>query len=246
MKNNLLKIGLLALFTSCTLISCNKEQKATYTITFKQNNEQDIVVKVVAGEALENVPTPVRKTGYTVVWDVKDFTNINENKVVNAIETANTYTATYSATGFSIDGTQVKFTYDSVCSNLDMSLTKYDSNLIGWSYNETIYTNKSIWNIASDVTITPRWVEKNQYVVTFVDTDGSCIFRNVYEGQDLENIPTPTLRKGYSSVVWDRTDFTNITKNIEVHAIETAKTCQVNLLANGGEVTTSYITVTFN
>ena len=50
-------------------------------VVFKQDGFDDIVKTVSAGETLTDIPTPVQtgETGYTVVWDRTDFSNITEN-----------------------------------------------------------------------------------------------------------------------------------------------------------------------
>ncbi len=86
---------------------------------------------------------------------------------------------------------------------------------------------------------------ENTVTVTFIDTDENSIFRYVSVGDDLTNIPNPTSKTGYN-VSWDRTDFTNITENITVHAVSIAKTFTVNLNPNGGTISNSIITVTYD
>lgn len=66
------------------------------SVTFRQDGQDDIVKLVVSGSTLTDIPRPEPITGYTVLWDRTDFTNITQNITVNAVKTANTYTITYS------------------------------------------------------------------------------------------------------------------------------------------------------
>lgn len=231
-------------FASSLLVSCSTGSNE-HTVTFKQANNSDVIRKVKHNEALTDVPSPNPKTGYTVKWDTTDFTKITEDKVVNALESANQYVITYSAEGYPIHGTTVNLTYDSTCSSLDMSLTKRGFTFEGWKYNSTLYTNQSIWNVADNVTLTASWIESKKYTVTFIDVDGTNIVKTVYEGDTLTDVPTPSKKTGYK-VRWDTTDFTNIRENKVVNVITEAKQYTVSFNANGGEMAQTTQVVTFD
>ena len=89
------------LVASWTLI-----EDAVFTVTFVQNGQEPIEVKVDAGSDLSDIPTPVAKTGYTVEWDRTDFTNITENITVTAVETPMTFTVSFDGNGASYDTTK--------------------------------------------------------------------------------------------------------------------------------------------
>mgnify|MGYP003307454883 CR=1 FL=1 len=239
------KLGNLIMFIafSGTLFSCRS--KATYSITFKQQGVADIVKTVKSGEILADIPTPKSIYGYSTSWDVTNFSNINSDIVVNAISTANTYVLTYNAPGYAIDGTKVLATFDSVCSNLNMSLTKENAEFLGWTYGSKIYNNESVWDVANNVTLSATWDDFNNVTVTFVNLDGSTITKTVKNNEDLTDIPVPQGKTGYV-VSWDRTDFTNLESDISVNAVATPKTYQVRLDSNGGTVNNDSFNVTFN
>ena len=65
------------------------DARAIYTISFVQAGQETKTFEVKEGESFTGIPTPAAKTGYTVEWDTKDFTNITGNMTVTAIETAN-------------------------------------------------------------------------------------------------------------------------------------------------------------
>ena len=70
------------------------ETPETFTVTFKQEGFEDVTKTVTEGAALTDVPTPQAVTGYTVVWDVTDFSAVEENLTANAVMRANVYTVT--------------------------------------------------------------------------------------------------------------------------------------------------------
>lgn len=246
MRNKYLTFGILSLAVACgSMTSCGKTDVMLCMVTFRQENYEDIIKSVNFGGDLQDIPTPHEKTGYTVTWDRKDFANIKENIVVNAVNDANSYTVTYRAPGFEIDGKTVELTYDSPCSNLDMTLTKSDKDLLGWKYDNKVYTKQTIWDIANDVTLIAEWKQKDIVTVTFIDTDGSYIYRTVYVGQDLLDIPTPKAKTGYT-VAWDRNDFTKLQEDLTVNVIATAKSYTVTFDPNGGTVDTLSTTVTYD
>ena len=241
----ILSVASMGLLASCGKEEPNPIDDVTYTITFKQEGYQDIVKTVKEGESLTEFPNPKRKTGYSVVWDKIEFSNVSSNIIVNAVATANKYTVTYSALGFAIDGTTVELTFDSKCDALDMSLTKGDSIFNGWKYNDTVYTNESIWNIANDVTVVADWSIKQRCLVTFIDLDESVTTKIVYQGEDLTDIPTPKEKTGYT-VSWDASDFTNITTNMIVNAVAVANSYAVTYDAEGTAIDGSTVELVYD
>lgn len=61
------------------------------------------------------------------------------------------------------------------------------------------------------------------YKVTFKSEVAEDIVRRVFTGRDLTDIPDVPEKEGQASAKWDREDFTNITSDIEVHAVYTMK-----------------------
>ena len=226
-----------------TLVAEWIDNRPTYTVTFV-DGAQLKTVEVKKGESVsaDDVPSFVGKVGYSAAWDITDYTNILTDMTVTAEYTANTYTITYDADGFAMDGTTVQLTYDALCTALDMSLTKEDANFLGWKYGEVTYTKESVWNVADNVTITPDWGAENQFTIVFVDTDGSTINKTIYMGQDLTDIPTPKAKVGYTvDNVWYADEacmqtavFTNVQAGFTVYAKATANTYKVSYDANGG------------
>ena len=117
MKKTFFAVVLAALCAAMLgLCACDGGQETppepeTYTVTFVQSGQDDVVRTVEAGGTLTDVPEPVAKTGYTVTWDRSDFTNITQNLTVHAVETADKYTLTYDAGIGSVDGDGIEVTF---------------------------------------------------------------------------------------------------------------------------------------
>lgn len=230
-----------------TLIATWQDNRPSFKVTFVDGMQsKEVTVKKGESVAQTDIPAFVGKTGYTATWDVTDLSNITEDVTVTAVYTANTYTVTYSAEAYEIDGTTVELTYDAVCSALDMSLTNEAYDFLGWEYNGVTYTNESVWKVAEEnVTLVAVWAEKEGVVITFTDTDGSLITRTVVLGEDLTDIPTPKDKEGYivDKENWYTDNecttvatFTNMQENNTVYAKAVAKTYHISYDANGGSV----------
>ena len=70
----------------------------TCTVTFVQEGQENVVKSVNKGGALTDIPTPVAESGYEIVWDRTDFTNIQSDITVNAVKTP-VYTITFVQEG---------------------------------------------------------------------------------------------------------------------------------------------------
>ncbi len=195
-----------------------------YKVTFKQNGQADIVKDVKEGTTLTDVPTPVAKAGYTIVWSVTDFSNITEDITVNAVETAKEYTITYDANGGTVDPATQTVTYNTIPESFATPV--YDGyNFICWTYNEKAIQPNSLWTIADNVTLVASWsqVAAEKCKVSFVQDGYEIITKEVNKGGALTDIPQTGDKEGYT-VTWDLTDvdLNNVTTDITVNAIETA------------------------
>ena len=91
-------VSAICMCTACTDTpdDSSSGEPVVYTITFSQEGQEDVVKQVEEGKSLADVPVPAEKSGYTVVWNVTDFSNIQENIQVMAVATPNEYTITYT------------------------------------------------------------------------------------------------------------------------------------------------------
>lgn len=63
--------------------------------------------------------------------------------------------------------------------------------------------------------------QTEQYTITFKQDGKDDVVRYVKKGEALTDIPACAEKQGYT-VVWDKTDFNNVSGNITVTAVETA------------------------
>lgn len=84
----------------------------TYTVTFMQTGQPDVVRVVKAGKAVTEIPETKPVTGYTVAWEDVDLTNVTADKIVNAVKTPKQYTVTYDANEGTMSAKTESFTYD--------------------------------------------------------------------------------------------------------------------------------------
>lgn len=206
------------------LVGCTDPapEQLTYVITFKQTGQQDIVKEVLEGEDLTDIPSPAPKTGYTVVWDETDFSNVKEDMIVNAVETVKSYTINYDENGGrEIDGT-TQVTYGQTYTL--KSTTRAGYIFAGWEYDGKLI-NSSLWEIdAESITVKIKW----NYQIIFRQSGQEDVKIILHEGETFreENLPTTKLRTGYI-VSWPKTDYSQVTSNTVIVANEEAKSYRI-------------------
>ena len=103
------------------------------------------------------------------------------------------------------------------CNFSSNSITGRDDS----SWNEQLGDDGSS---SEDSTLDDSGEEETQLVkVTFKQNGQADIVKTLKKGEALTDIPTPASKTGYT-VAWEPIDFTNITADVTVNAIETAKT----------------------
>ena len=124
------------------------------------------------------------------------------------------------------------------CNFSSNSITGRDDS----SWNEQLGDDGSS---SEDSTLDDSGEEETQLVkVTFKQNGQADIVKTLKKGEALTDIPTPASKTGYT-VAWEPIDFTSITADVTVNAIETAKTYTLVFDANGGSLTETTITVTY-
>lgn len=133
------------------------DTRAIYTISFVQVGQETKTFEVKKGETLTDIPVPVAKTGYTVEWDTTDFTSVNGNMTVTAIETAKKYTITLNANGGEVSNATITVTYGEEYEIL--TPTHDDKSFICWMYNGKKIATTGVWNIDVDdvIVFTAQW-----------------------------------------------------------------------------------------
>lgn len=95
---------LLAMMSMCLVFAgCNGETQGEepaeptyYTVTFKQDGQADVTIRVESGKGISasEMPTPKPVDGYIVVWEDVDLSCITKDMTVNAIATYNGFVIT--------------------------------------------------------------------------------------------------------------------------------------------------------
>lgn len=130
------------------------------TITFQQEGQADVVKTIVKGTTLTEVPTPASKTGYTVVWDETDFTNVTESMTVTAVATAKTYKIILNVgDNATISQTTVMVTYGQA---YELPTPSHeDKTFKGWLYNGESFASQGTWELdvaEGELTVTAKWM----------------------------------------------------------------------------------------
>lgn len=223
MKKTFIAATAMAMLAAVCATGCEVvKPKETFTVTFVQTGQTDVVKTVEKGATLTDIPAPKDKTGYTVTWNTTEFSNVSQNITVTAIETANEYTITYQPGNGTLDSLTQTVTYDAECTlkvpvNQDAAYT-----FTCWTRaDNTSVAQTGTWKIAENVTLTAQYAEP--YTVSFVQEGYETIVLKVAEGGSLaaDAIPAPQAKEGYT-VCWDRTEFENITQSVVVNAVATA------------------------
>ncbi len=234
------------------------DNRENVSVTFINTDGNASVTTLKSGDPLMDIPTVKEKTGYTV--DTKwysdqactveaSFESITEIMTVYAKATANVYTITYDAGEGTVAPASQDVTYDSEVTLATPTRDGY--NFSGWVLEGTttaVLGGK--WTIAQNVTLVAQWVEVSVEKITVTFNQAGCdpVYVQVVKGESLtaEQYPAPQAKTGYT-VAWDKllTELTDLTENVTVTAVETAKTYTITLNANGGTVSTTTVTLTY-
>ncbi len=156
--------SLLCLLVALTLImaGCGKSSDKA-SVTFKQNGQADVVREAEIGTSLKDIPSPVEKAGYTVAWDITDFSNITKDVVVNAVEKPNEYTVTYTYDGRLENSYTVTLEKQSQTVTFDAEFTVANAPQIsgavtlvfkGWKISGTeTYLTSGVYTTVGNVTV---------------------------------------------------------------------------------------------
>ena len=245
------------------MVACGEEKETKdpvfYTVTFVQAGQENVVKTVSEGKSLTDIPVVQTREGYTVAWDEEDLaklTNINANVTVNAVETANDYTVTYTFDA-QLEG-DIEIYANTQTATYDQAFTPYEPTLDGydfvcWQYvnaeSQTVsFASGSVWKFAKNMTFSAKFEEQKpvEHTITFVQTGFADVTKTVVNGGTLAeaDIPVPQSVVGHN-VVWKEADLaklTNVTGNITVTAEVTPKEYTITYklgTASGATITSS-------
>ena len=221
-----------------------------YTITYEKGRADatlDVTSQPVAYGTAYTLARPTC-TGYTFVkWVIKGTENVFEDGTYNltsdvtltAVWKANDYTITYDKgrADAVLDKTNQTVTYDAPYTLAEPTCKGYSFK--GWKIKdtETAFASGEKYQIADNITLVAQWeidatsdhwvtdfeadeADRPQfYTVTFVQTDGTTVTRKVLKGKPLNNVPDPAPVAGHT-VSWDVTDFSSITGDMTVTAVQ--------------------------
>lgn len=146
---------ILMLSLTCLFSSCSDEIK----ITFVQEGQKNIVKTVSVGESLTDIPIPVSKDGYSITWDVNNFSNIQESLIVNAIVTPNNYTIYYEVSDFvSITAKSQTVTFNANTVLYRPTHVFSTVEFVCWKIKDKdVVFSDGVYNIVGDVTLVADW-----------------------------------------------------------------------------------------
>ncbi len=196
-----------------------------YTATFMADGVVvDTVTFTVEDDSIAEPDVPA-KLGYTGVWE--DYTLAAEDITINAIYTANEYTATFMADGVVV-GT-VTFTVED-----DSIVEPLVPEKLGYTGAWEDYTLG-----AADITINAVYTAI-EYTATFM-ADGNVVDTVTFTVEDTEiDEPDVPAKLGYTGV-WE--DYTLGAADITINAVYTAIEYTATFMADGNVVDTVTFTV---
>lgn len=160
----ILILCIIVLFFVTTFSACKgndvQEDNLTFTLTFIQSGYPNITKKIDAGKSLSDIPQPRQREGYTIVWNTTDFSNINSNKTINAIEMPNSYKITYDL-GELEEEAEITATEQQVPFNNEYSL--YTPSCEGYIFTKWVISGSDIkitngtYTYTQDIIITAIW-----------------------------------------------------------------------------------------
>ena len=164
---------LLLIVMSFGLVACGGGDEPPviekYTITFKQTGYDDVIRKVEEGKTLATSEIPViqgsGRTGYTIAWDVTDFSTITDDAIVNAVETPNVYNITINNAGGTGDANK-QVTFDAQYTITEPTRAGYD--FVKWvivGQGETEFAASGTYTIAESITIKAIWAEQTNRLI---------------------------------------------------------------------------------
>ncbi len=244
MGKKVLIIMALLLLTACAT--------KTYTVTFVDNNQKLLTVKVKQGDVLGDVEDP-NKDGYIFLGWLKDGLEFNTN---NPIREDITLEASWTEVPNPVKSYTVTFNFGSDIRTVSVkegekvpepkSVSKKEKyKFIGWYDGETLYDFDT--PVKKDFVLSAKY-EKNRLLVKYDLDGGTGTIEVEIEKGTIPNKPKDPTKFGYTFVKWtiDSEDYnfdTALTKDTTIKAIYEANTyIKVTYDTDGGaEIASSMI-----
>lgn len=182
-----------------TLIAIWKPLK--YTITFNTDGGSTIDPITEEYQTIIFSPVDPKKEGYTFIgWSENIPSKMpGYDMVITAKWQKNIYTISFE-TNSTYSVPQIQQIYDDQLPSLKEPV-KMGYTFNGWYYNGILIKSGDIYQFASDVTFTAKWIP-NEYTISF-DTNGGNVIPSVKEKYDLEisSLGIP-IKEGYTFTGW--------------------------------------------
>ncbi len=198
-------------------IDSNTEVKALWknTITVNFNGNGGVLVSGEENQTVYKVAdivVPVyEKTGYTMVWDVEDFSTITDDVTINAIWTANSYTLSFNG----YPGQSKTVNYDSKIGELP-SPTKADMKFSHWKIDESKIDENTVWNFLENKTAMAVFRPLEIYTITYNYDGGVANNPSTYKELDSTITLNNPIKAGYEFLGWTSSDITEPSKNVQI------------------------------
>ena len=258
--------GIWTEFSNVTLVASWRVNE--YTLTYDDVINEDGVliyetessyVNIVEFDEHCELPIPVR-TGYTFggwyngTTKIESGTwNIVSDVTLTAEWTANTYTITFDPNGGEVSSTTQTVTYDSAYTL--PTPTWAGHTFSGW-YDGNSEVASGVWTTTTNLTLTAQW-DVDVYYISYNLNGGENASSNpyAYTVNDSFELAAP-IRTGYAFLGWTYDGQTTPTMTVSVAAGTTGDISYtanweiidytVTLDANGGDVSSTFITVNYN
>lgn len=180
-------------FLFLNLVGCSKEA----TITFIQENEEDIVFVINKGESLSSIPVPKAVYGYDTEWSVSDFSLIKKSIEVYAISTPKEYSITYHLNGGMNNKLNPKtYTIEDCPFEIVYPATKKGIDFIGWYYGADVDSQK-VSSIDSDnledVEVYAIYIEETEGL-SYILENGNTTYTVIGYSGTSENVFIPKFK----------------------------------------------------
>lgn len=150
----------LVMILGCVIFSSCSSTKS-FVITFVQDGQENIVYTVNTNGDLDGIPNPVSKDGYTVQWEINDFSKINEDVTVNAIYTPNKYVITYEVNTehASVSANSQTVTFNSEFTLLTPTTTLSNYTFSHWKLKDSgaEFSDNTVYSLARDIVVVAVW-----------------------------------------------------------------------------------------
>lgn len=159
------------------------------------------------------------------------------------------YTVTMNASGGMVSSSKKTVTYGEKYKLPTPIKDGYD--FLGWYDYSTKIPTSDIWEIAKNVSLTAKW-EASEYTVK-LDAEGGSVSKKkmTVTYNERYTLPTPT-KTGYTFAGWykgskkfDSSGYWSYTDDVTLTAVWDANEYEIYLDANGGNVSTRYISVEY-